>query len=180
MNKYDEQLTPEALLLNRYLNQYRNCIERKKSLERRRNEIIREFDHPLSGVSNDGMPHGSGDSLGCAALSFRLDEINTKIIEQMERSSKILTEIMDIIDFLPENSMERSIAERKYIDRQNWDQICRAEHISRTPAARHWRKALYRLLEFKKVVQVLKEYEESIGKGGLRDEYVHRGLESPE
>jgi hypothetical protein len=110
------------------------------------------------------MPHGSGENLGCAALSFRLDEINTRIREQMERSSKILTEIMDIIDFLPENSMERSIVERKYIDRQNWNQICREEHISRTPATRCWRKALYRLLEFKKVAQVLKEYEDAAGK----------------
>jgi hypothetical protein len=164
-HKYAEQLTPDAILLNRYLNQYRICIERKKSLEHRRNEIVQQFDQPLSGVSNDGMPHGNGDNLGCAALSFRLDEINTKILEQVERSSKTLTDIMDIIDFLPENSMERSIVERRYIDRQNWNQICRAEHISRTPATRYWRKALYQLLEFKKVTQVLKEYQETIGKG---------------
>lgn len=159
MKKYEEQLSQEAVLLNQYLSQYRRCIERKKTLERRRNDIIQEFENPLSGVSYDGMPHGSGAGVGCAALSFRLDEINTRIKEQMDKSIKILTEIMDIIEFLPENSMERTIIEHRYIDRLSWGQICKIEHISRTPGTRYWRKGLYELLEFKKVQRIVKEYK---------------------
>lgn len=161
MNKYEEQLTPEALLLDKYLSQYRNCMSRKKSLERRRNEIQREFNNPLKAVSYDGMPRASGEGMGCAALSFRLDEIETRIKEQMEKSAKVLAEIMDVIEFLPENSTERIIIEHRYIDRHYWSRICKEEHLSRTPATRYWRKGLYKLLEFKKVQQILSEYEEA-------------------
>lgn len=158
MKKYEEQLSTEALLLDQYLYQYKRCISRKKSLERRRRDIVKEFNHPLTGVSYDGMPRGNGNGVGCAALSFRLDEIDTMITDQMDKSVKVLTEIMKVIEFLPENSMERSIIEHRYIDRMEWKQICREEHISRTPATRHWRKGLYELLEFKKVQQIIREF----------------------
>lgn len=162
MKKHEEQLSEDALLLNQYLSQYRLYIRRKRVLERRRDDIIREFDHPLGGVSYDGMPRGGGESVGCAAISFRLDEINTKIKEQADKSIKILAEIMEVIDFLPENSMERLIIERRYIDRVSWERLCQTEHLSRTPATKYWRKGLYELLEFKKVQQVVRDYEKSM------------------
>lgn len=162
MKKYEEPLDPEALLLDRYLKQYKRCIRRKHVLERRRDEIIKEFDNPLSGVSYDVASSSGGESLGCAALSFRLDEINTKINEQMDKSVKVLAEIMDIIDFLPENSMERSIIEHRYIDRLSWWQICKEENISRTPATNYWKKGLYDLLGFKRVRKILEEYEKGL------------------
>lgn len=162
MSKYDNQLSEEAELLNRYLYQYKNCISKKRILENRRKEIIKEFDNPLSGINYDGMPHGSGEGLGCAALTFRLDEISTKIKEQIDKATKALAEIMDVIEFLPENSMERIIIEHRYIDRDSWGKICSVEHISRTPATKYWRKGLYQLLEFKKVKAILRDYEKQL------------------
>ena len=159
MKKYEEKLTPEANVLNEYLSQYKYCVNRKKSLEHRRNEIIKEFDHPLKGTTYDGMPRGSGTSVGCASLSYRLDEIVTRIEEQTDEAVKVLVDIMNVIEFLAENSRERIIIEHKYIDRFSWDRICREEHISRTPATNHWRKGLYKLLEYKKVQQIVKRYE---------------------
>lgn len=160
MKKYDEQLSDEAVLLNQYLNQYRRCIGKKHSLENRRNEIMIEFNNPLTGIKYDGMPSGgwNPESVGCAALSFRLDEINTRIKDQIEKATKALADIMDMIEFLPENSMERAIIEHRYIDRYSWEKICRIESLSRTPATRYWRKGLYELLEFKKVKKILREY----------------------
>lgn len=165
MKKYEEKLSEDAALLDRYLGQYNRCIKRKRSLERRRQDIINEFDSPLTGVSYDGMPHGNGESVGCAALSYRLDEINTKIKEQMEKSVKVLAAIMNAIEFLPENSIERSILEHRYIDRMSWKRICIEEHLTRTPATNHWRKGLYQLLEFKKIQQTVWEYEKAVNCG---------------
>lgn len=162
MKKYEEKLSDEAVVLDKYLSQYRCCIQRKKSLEQRRKDIVREFDNPLSSVSYDGMPRSGGKSQGCAALSFRLDEIETRIKEQMDKSIKVLAEIMEVIDFLPENSVERSIIEHRYIDRFGWRQICKEEHLSRTPATNYWRKGLYELLEFKKIQKIVHEYEKSL------------------
>lgn len=162
MKKYEEKLSPEAELLDQYLYQYKRCINKKRNLERRQKEIKWELDHPLNGVSYDGMPRGGGESPGCAAISFRLDEINTRIEEQKEKSVKVLAAIMNIIEFLPENTTERDIIEHRYIDRFSWEKICKEEHLSRTPATRYWRKGLYKLLEFKKVQQVLWEYEKTL------------------
>lgn len=97
--------------------------------------------------------------LGSATLSFRLDEIDGRIKEQMDKAGKALADIMNVIEFLPENSIERTIIEHRYIDRYDWRKICRETHISRTPATRHWKKGLYALLEFKKVQQIIRDYE---------------------
>ena len=167
MKKYEEHLSEEAELLNKYLSQYKVCLSKKKNLEHRRNDIIREFDNPLKAVSYDGMPKGSGGvaPIGCAAISYRLDEIDGRIKLQLEKATKALTEIMDVIEFLPENSTERSIIEHRYIDRYRWERICQVEHMSRTPVTRQWRKGLYKLLEFKKVQQILHDYEKQLEKG---------------
>lgn len=167
MKKHEEQLSPEALLLDRYLGQYKRCIRYKRTLERRRDEIKKEFDYPLGAVSYDGMPKGSGEGVGCAALSYRLDEIDTKIKDQLDKSVKVLADIMNVIDFLPENSIERSIVEHRYIDRMNWERICNEVHLSRTPATKHWKKGLYELLEFKKIQQIVTEYDKELQEKGI-------------
>lgn len=160
-----EQLTEEAMLLNRYLNQYRHCISVKKNLERRMMDIQFEFNHPLSAVKMSGMPHAGSVNTGCAALSYRLDEIETRINAQMEKGAKILADILDVIDFLPENSMERIVIEHKYIDRYSWNKICMLESITKTPAVRYWRKGLYKLLEFKKIQSIVEEYRKKVESG---------------
>lgn len=169
MKKYEEQLSADAALLNKYLSQYKVCLSKKETLEQRRNDIIREFDNPLNAVSYDGMPKGSGGvvPIGCAAISYRLDEINERIKKQLEKAKKALTEILDMIEFLPENSTERSIIEHRYIDRYHWERICKVEHMSRTPVTRQWRKGLYELLEFKKVQQILRDYKKQLEKEQL-------------
>ena len=158
VNDMEERLTDEAEQLNQYLSQYRYCISRKRTLENRREEIIREFDSPLGAMKMDGMPRGSSSGVGCAALSFRLDEINTRIKEQMENAERVLVDNMNVIDFLPENSLERSIIENRYIDRYNWERVCRENHISRTPAIKKWRKGLYMILKCRIVHELLREY----------------------
>lgn len=154
----DTRLEEEAELLDRYLSQYRHCINKKKSLEHRRKEIEREFNAPLSSVNMDGMPRGSSVGVGCAALSYRLDEINTRIEAQLATATKILTDTMSIIDFLPENSKERFVVEYRYIDRYSWERISREAYISRSSAIRYWKNGLQFLLKFKKVRQVLREF----------------------
>lgn len=159
INRIEERLTNKAEMLNRYLNQYRYCIENKKILEERREEIIKEFESPLKALNVDGMPKGNGSGVGCAAISYRLDEIDIRINEQMEKSIKILSDIMDVIDFLPDNSLERTVIENRYIDRCSWGRVCMKNHISRTSAIRKWKKGLYMLLEFKRVNMIVTEYE---------------------
>lgn len=159
IREYDIKLSEDQELLSGYLNQYRYSLARKKALERRKQDVIREFDMPISGVSIDGMPKGGGMGFGCAAISIRLDEIEQQIKEQSERAIKILTDIMSIVDYLPDSSLERSIIEEKYIDRIGWREVCRENNIGRSQAIRYWKKGLNDLLQFERVEKILKTYK---------------------
>lgn len=157
MAKYNQRLTEDELILDQYLSRYRIMVRNKHSLERRRDEILKEFESPLSAVNYDGMPRGNSIGSGSAAISYRLDEIDTQITDQAARAAETLIEMIDIIDLLPEHSVERSIIEHKYIDRMRWWQICTEINMSRTPATNHWKKGLNYLLQFEKVAMIIKE-----------------------
>lgn len=161
MEKFKEKLSDEAAALDKYLRMYTRCKNRKHSLERRKDSIMQEFESPLRSVVSDGMPRGSSSGIGCAALSYELDEIRTRIDEKIKEMEKKYVRINDVIEFLPENSTERAILEYKYIDNYSWNKICNLEHMSRTPATQYWRKGLYKLLEFAKVQEIVREYRKS-------------------
>ena len=161
-NKYDKALSPEAVILDLYLLQYRSCLSEKHDLERREKEIRAEFNSPLHGISYDGMPRGSSQSVGCAAISFRLDEIETRIKEQKNEAARILSELMEVIEFLPSGGTTRRVIEHRYIDRQNWNKICKEMHLSMTPAKRYWKKGLQDLLEYKRIQQIVEKYKEHL------------------
>ena len=158
VKKYDIRLTSQQQVLSTFLYQYSNCIMRKKALERRRREIMKEFDMPLSGISMDGMPKGGGSSNGCAVISIRLDDIEQRIREQTEKATKVLNDIMDVIELLPESSFERGIIESRYIDRLGWDHVCRENNFSKSHALRYWKMGLDELLEKKRTKDIMKKY----------------------
>lgn len=163
INDFDARLSDDAARLNLYLYRYKDCFRQKKLLERRQQEIRREFS-AIKPLKFDAMPRGGqADGDGPAvALMVRLDEIDEKINEQMSRSVKLLSDIMNIIDLLPEDTPEeilsKAIIENRYIDRMGWDRICRENCCSRSKTYRHWRKGLNALLGFRKVRKILKDY----------------------
>ncbi|MCD7862843.1 MAG: hypothetical protein LUG61_04880 [Lachnospiraceae bacterium] len=160
--EYEERLSKEAQLLDEYLTQYRICAIRKRSLERRRREILKEFGYPLSTVTYDGMPHGSSSGAGCEALPLKLAEIDEKINQQISENTKILLQTIDIINLLPENSMDRVILEYRYIDCYGWRRICEAVPIGKTPAVRRWRRGLHTLIQKKIVREIIAEYSKQL------------------
>lgn len=163
MEKHKERLLPEAVVLDKYLNSYNRCKNRKRALERRKYNLEQEFYSPLHSPVIDGMPKGSGgQNVGCAGLSYELDEINTRIDEKIQELRKEYVKITDILEFLNDGSTERAILEYKYIDGLSWKGICDQEHLSKTPATQYWRKGLYLLLEFAKVQELVREYEKEI------------------
>ncbi len=157
--KIEKSLTPEAELLNGFLSQYKYCIRTKKNLENRRLEITKEFNTPLTSTKNTVKSNAGKRGEGCATLVFQLDEICEQIEKQIERSVKTLENIFYIINYLPENTMERAIIENRYIDCYKWEKICQINNISRTPAIKAWKKGLYMLLELKEVKKILKDFK---------------------
>ena len=177
---FDERLSPEAEQLDRYLSRYSMCIRVKKSLERRSEAIKQEF-APLKSPKLDGMPHGGATGeTPITALLYRLDEINDKINKQMSKASKILTEIISVIDMMPDitsrDSLSKLILENKYIDRMDTDRICRENHYSKSTVTRYWKQGLYTLLEFKKVQKILKEYTSAECEAEENEELLRHSL----
>ncbi len=157
--EYDEKLSPEAERLDEYLYHYRDCIREKRRLEKRRAEIQEEFTSVKS-PKLDGLPRGT--SLGespAASLAYRLDEIDRKISEEMNKALQALNDITEIINMMPntthEESLSRSILESRYIDRMENGEIAREINYSKNTVIRYWKKGLYTLLEFKKVQTLL-------------------------
>ncbi|MCD8038881.1 MAG: hypothetical protein LUE96_07350 [Lachnospiraceae bacterium] len=158
MGRKDE-FTEEMRAVNRYLCQYSNCIKEKDSLVRRRMEIIKDFDNPLTGIGYNSGRHGTGKNEGSATLPLKLEEIDMRISERIDDAFLTLAGIEDIISFLPKHSLERMIFEYKYIDCWSWEKICMAEYISKSSAIRHWRKGLRMLSDMKSVKRILEEYK---------------------
>lgn len=156
----ENPLSEEAKLLIRYLEQYKVCLIREKMLEERLSRVKFDQKHPLSGINMDGMPKGStqGDGVPCS-LAIRVDEIERRISEQAEVTQKTMLNVMEILDFLPENELERNILEARYIDCYSWTKTCRIVSLTRSPANEHLKAGLNKLLEFKKVQKILADFK---------------------
>ena len=162
LEKYKIKLSIEAQYLDKYLSGYNRCKHRKKILEERRKQILLEFRTPLKTPNFDGMPKAKGIvGEGSAVLPLQLDEIDVRIKEKIEDVKKEYIRLNEVLDFLELNDIGRIILEYRYIDSLSWWKIEQLENRSKTALVYNWRKALYRLLDFPKVRQVIMEQKKS-------------------
>ena len=94
-----------------------------------------------------------------ASFVYRMSEIETRIEEQKSRAENALLKVMDIMDFLEKSSMERMVLELRFIDCKSWASIEKEMHSSRRSCFDCQNRALEMLLSFKKVRNVLQEYQ---------------------
>lgn len=148
-------------VLKEYLNQYYAGRIKRSQLERRLKNIRAEIATPIGGYGYSPVNYGGANEVGPGAASFvyRMSEIETRIEEQKSRVEKALLKVMDIMDFLEENSTERMVLELRFIDCKSWAAIEKEMHLSRRACFDYQNKALEKLLGFKKVRAALKEYE---------------------
>lgn len=158
--KEKQRKKKEKDLLKSYLNQYYIGRIKRGQLEKRLKNIKAEMNMPIGGINYTPINYQTNNiGLGAASFVYRMSEIETKIEEQKNRIEKALLKIMDMIDFLEESSIERMVLEMRYIDCKHWLAIEKEIHLSRSSLFIYHDKGLERLLTFKKVHQVLKEYE---------------------
>ena len=169
MMKYqnNQQENEEKELLKKYLNQYYDCRVRRAQLEKRLKNIQDEMNAPIGGRGYSPVNYGGTNKVGPGAASFiyRISEIETKIENQKSQVEKSLLKVMDIMDYLEENSPERMVLELHYIDCDKWESIEKKMHISRRTCFNYQNKALEKLLNFKKIKVIFNEYKNSCQKG---------------
>lgn len=147
-------------LLKAYLNQYYVGRIKRTQLERRLKNIQEEMATPIGGYEYSPVNYGGTNkvSSGAASFVYRMSEIEIRIENQKDSVEKALLKVMDIMDFLEENSTERVILELRFIDCKNWENIEKEMHLSRRACFNYQNKALEKLLTFKKIQTIIKNY----------------------
>ena len=106
--------------------------KRKKQLEKRLLEIKAEENMPIGGQGYDPLPRGSSIGPGAAGIILKLDEIEERILKQKASIQRAIIQVMDILEYLPEDSTERSICELRYIDRMSMEAVADEVGLSRS------------------------------------------------
>ena len=95
---------------------------------------------------------------GAVSLVYRIAEVEDRIGQQREAMAKAVLHVMDMIDLLPQNSMERTVVEMRHIDCRGWDKIAEALYMSRSNVFNYYNAALDKILENKRNRKLLEEY----------------------
>lgn len=158
-------------LLKRFLSQYYRAKDRQATLRARLASLQAELRHPGVKVPPpDGVPSKTGVSNGAASLTLKIADIEDRIQKQIEIEARSVIAIMDVIEFLPADTIERDILEFRHIDCKPWDKIMDCVHLSRSPCFEYYNKALDKLLTYKKVRRILSDYKERLDREA-RDTY---------
>lgn len=164
----DMKAEPEkaAEILKWYLGQVKRAKNRKQQLERRLKEINNELNAPIGGVGYSPLPRNGGTGQGAASIIMRIAEVEERIARQQEQVGKTIVHVMDIMDYLPEESTEREIMELKHIDCLKWERIQAEAHLSRSPCYEYYKKGIELLLKNKRVQKIVEDNTEAY------DEYM--------
>ena len=84
-------------------------------------------------------------------------DIAARIEQQQEQLTRILNDIMDVIDTLPPNSPGRTVIEMRHIDCMSWTKIADSLYMSRSNAFNCYESALDDLLNHKSVNEKIKK-----------------------
>lgn len=103
-------------------------------------------------------------------MTLKIADIEDRIQKQIDIEAKSVIAIMDVIEFLPADTIERDILEFRHIDCKPWDKIMDCVHLSRSPCFEYYNKALDKLLTYKKVRRILSDYKARLDREA-RDTY---------
>ena len=134
-----ERTPNERQVLKRFLSRYFRATEKKAVLERRLSRMQSELRRPEDGGASAGI-----------------SEIEARLQRQAASAENCALEIMDVLELLPADSMERTILELRHLDCKPWKEIHRAVYLTRSPCFTHYNRGLDQLLAMPEVRQKLK------------------------
>ena len=153
-------LTEEQKELRAFLNQYKVCRLRKRQLEERIKQIKEDMEKPISSIEYTSIQKNNNTiSSGAAAYTYMLDNIETRINEQINEALNVLIKITDVIGYLSSDSEERMLLELRYIDCKSIAKICNELHLTRSPIYQKEKNAFNMLLGYERVRVILARYK---------------------
>ncbi len=129
MAKTERTQASERRVLKKYLTRFFKAKEKQKTLQQRA-EAIRA-------------------DLGEASI------LEARIHAQARAAERSALEIMDILDLLPEDAIERTILELRHLDCKPWREINRTVYLTASPCFEYYNKGLDALLSIEQVQQIL-------------------------
>jgi hypothetical protein len=145
--------------LKDFLNQYRRCKARERQLKERHFNLTLELKDPGLGSPYRTMPRsGSSSPESSVSVVFRIAEIETRISEQRDKNAKAMLRVMDVLEYLPADSIERSIMELRHIDCKGWTQIERAVFLSKSRCFDYYDKGLEKLTTYPRIMKLVVQY----------------------
>ena len=150
-------------LLKQYLNRYNKAKNRSKELEALQKQLRRDAGCPKS-PSDSTSPKVQSNSIsgGAAEFALRIVEIDERIARQKVQLSTLLSEILDVFDYLPLESDERAVLELRYIQDKREKFICKTRYISRSKYYALCDSAIKKLLKYQRINNILKKYSEEL------------------
>lgn len=131
MNTSTSQRRNDRAALKAYLQRYHIALRQKDILDDRRGQL----------------------SVKLASAT----DIDARIKQQQEHLTRILSDIMDVIDILSPNSLGRTVIEMRHIDCMSWTKIADSLYMSRSNAFNCYESALDDLLNHKSVNEKIKK-----------------------
>lgn len=158
---------PEREAVKEYLQQYHDAKMKKQILEERHRTLSADLRDPGVGSAYRTMTKAKKQARegGAVSLVYRISEVEDRIDQQREAMAKAVLHVMDMIDLLPQNSMERTVVEMRHIDCKPWDKIAREIYMSRSAVFNYYNAALDKLLEFKRTRKLLEDFQEANKRG---------------
>lgn len=155
----NKEAADERVLLKKYLGQYYSARRRKRQLEIRLQTFRQEM-VGTRGMQYSSVPHSQTNSVGDgpASMVIRAMEIEDQIKTQKEEMANAMLNVMKMMDFLPADSMERTVLEYRHIDCLSWKQVCEEVHLSRSTANDYYDKGIDKLLTYKKVQKMISDF----------------------
>ena len=149
----------ERYVIKRFLSQYSRAKVKQKILRQRLADLHDELAHPSlpSPMGSGGLRGGEVNS-GAAALSFKIDEIESRIRRQADAEATAILDVMTMLDLLPRDSTERHILELRHIDCKSWDQIMMEIHLTNNPCHLYYNRGLDMLLSIPEAQEILRRF----------------------
>jgi hypothetical protein len=178
MNKQTIDAATEREAVKEYLQQYHVARKKKRILEERRHTLAEELRSPATGSAFRATPaprHANVD--GPVSVVFRIAEVEERIEDQREEMAKAVLHVMDLIDLLPPNSMERTVVEMRHIDCKKWDQIAREVFKPVKPVFNYYNAALDQLMKYKRANKLVGDFDTST-RSAIGNSYAHESRDA--
>lgn len=148
--------------MKKYLGQYSKARLKRKQLEVRLKNFREEMVE-AKGINYSPVPGGQS---GCTTSKtedyvVRALEIEDRIMKQQVEVQRAMIAVMEVMDFLPIDSVERSVLEYRYIDCLPWKFIIARMSYSKASCHNYYNAGIDMLLGCNEVQATLQKYIES-------------------